>query len=163
MRYTVYVCFSDWQAFQGSICSWAQSRKMTLPSKDVALKYVAWPVSWATTLVASVTMSSEETVTMLISSDVDASGQTSASSSALLPATTSRFMPALPWWTVLTWERRLSTRLKPRPHLSHRKGFSPAQDREGGVREEFKFLPRNFTPVWSYQCEWWCAWTDLPH
>lgn len=73
---------------------------------------------------------------MLISSDVDTSGQTSPSSSVLLPATTSRFMPALPWWTVLTWERRLSTRLNPRPHLSHRKGFSPAQDREGdGDRE----------------------------
>lgn len=90
-----------------------------------------WPVSWATALVARVTMSSEVTVTMLISlSDVDASAHPSAPSSALPPATTRRFMPALPWWTVFTWERRLSTRLNPLPHLSHRKGFSPARERD---------------------------------
>lgn len=44
------------------------------------------------------------------------------------PSSGSRIlMPALPWCTVFTWERRLSTRLKPRPHLSHRKGFSPGK------------------------------------
>lgn len=73
------------------------------------------PVSCVTAVaasasVASVTMSSEATVTMLTSP----------------PSSGSRiFMPALPWCTVFTWERRLSTRLKPRPHLSHRNGFSP--------------------------------------
>lgn len=77
------------------------------------------PVSCVTAVaasasVASVTMSSEATVTMLSS----------------LPSSGSRiFMPALPWCTVLTWERRLSTRLKPRPHLSQRNGFSPGDER----------------------------------
>lgn len=98
---------------------------------SLILSAAAWPVSWATTLVASVTMLSEETVTMLNSlSEVDAPGHTSAPSSELPPATTRRFMPAFPWWTVLTWERRLSTLLNPRPHLSHRKGFSPAKARD---------------------------------
>lgn len=98
---------------------------------SLSLTADAWPVSWATTLVASVTMLSEETVTMLNSlSEVDAPGHTSAPSSEPPPATTRRFMPAFPWWTVLTWERRLSTLLNPRPHLSHRKGFSPAKARD---------------------------------
>lgn len=84
------------------------------------------PVSWVTAVaarasVASVTISSEATVTMLSSS----------------PSLDSRsFIPALPWWTVLTWERRLSTRLKPRPHLSHRNGFSPAWGDGEGLRHE---------------------------
>lgn len=92
---------------------------------------VVWPVSWATELaarasVASVTMSSVVTVTMLISlSEVHGPAPPSPNSSELPSDTTSRFMPALPWCTVLTWERRLSTRLNPRPHLSHRNGFSP--------------------------------------
>lgn len=71
-------------------------------------------------------MSSVETVTILISlSDVAVAVPPSAPSSVPPPAITSRFMPALPWWTVLTWDRRLSTRLNPLPHLSHKKGFSP--------------------------------------
>lgn len=96
-----------------------------------SLDGVVWPVSWATELaarasVASVTMSSVVTVTMLISlSEVHGPAPPSPNSSELPSDTTSRFMPALPWCTVLTWERRLSTRLNPRPHLSHRNGFSP--------------------------------------
>ena len=115
-------------------------RTSTFPHKitEIILKDALWPVSWATALaakasVARVTMSSVVTVTMLISSDVDAPKHPSAPSSALPPATTSRFMPALPWWTVLTWERRLSTRLNPLPHLSQRNGFSPETARQREV------------------------------
>lgn len=108
-------------------------------------------------------MSSVVTVTMLISlSEVDTPAHPSAPSSALPPATTSRCMPALPWWTVLTWDRRLSTRLNPRPHLSHKKGFSP----ERAGREEckrwtnktsfppllIKYWALILLPVWMMMC-----------
>lgn len=125
---------------QGAICSICHRSKpmmlIFLPKiTELGMEDAFWPVSWATALaakasVARVTMSSVVTVTMLNSlSEVDAPAHPSAPSSVLPSANTSRFMPALPWWTVLTWERRLSTRLNPLPHLSHRKGFSPERAR----------------------------------
>ncbi len=90
---------------------------------------------------------------MLISlSEVDAPAHPSTPSSALPPATTSRFMPALPWWTVLTWERRLSTLLNPLPHLSHRKGFSP--ERAGQrTREVINSTGERLSPYLFHYCE----------
>lgn len=96
----------------------AQCREGGSRSANRAGRLPGSPVSCVTAVAASasvakVTMSSEATVTMLTSS----------------PSSGSRIlMPALPWCTVFTWERRLSTRLKPRPHLSQRNGFSPARN-----------------------------------
>lgn len=125
--YTILICML---LLLSAGCCWMlliSPTKNTRPDVERAV----WPVSWATALAARVTMSSVLTVTMLISlSEVAGPTHASDPSSVLPPATTSRFIPALPWWTVLTWDRRLSTRLNPLPHLSHRKGFSP--ERVGG-------------------------------
>lgn len=95
-------------------------------------------------------------------SDVDTSVHASITSSVPSPATTRRFIPALPWWTVLTWERRLSTRLKPRPHLSHKKGFSPERakkerEKNQNPHDEWGYtvlLVSNYIclPVWMITC-----------